>query len=147
MRVSLYCYSSRFKLIRSWLHALDVTSCTTFNPVYPVIASCSGQRKFVLPQDESDSDDEEEEQVIDNTLKVWRIPGQYQWYTYDVDTTMETETIETVSETTDIVMESTNMETTDLVMVTETVDMETETTQVMATDVTDQMTAEIDMKN
>lgn len=53
-----------------------------------MIATCSGQRKFILPTHESDeeSDDEsDEEQVIDNTLKAWRVPGQYQWYTYDAD--------------------------------------------------------------
>lgn len=67
---------------------LDITSCATFNPVYPVIATCSGQRKFALPKDSSDEEDEEDEEdmdkdvIIDNTIKTWRVPGQYEWYAY-----------------------------------------------------------------
>ncbi|EPB88795.1 hypothetical protein HMPREF1544_04435 [Mucor circinelloides 1006PhL] len=59
----------------------DITSCATFNPVYPVIATCSGQRKFRLPC--ADSDSEEEDMIIDNTLKTWRVSGQYEWFSYD----------------------------------------------------------------
>lgn len=72
---------------------VDITSCATFNPVYPVIATCSGQRKFTSPVDDSSSDDEDEreddkmseikeELIIDNTIKTWRVPGQYEWYAY-----------------------------------------------------------------
>jgi hypothetical protein len=87
-----HCYS---------LLLLDISSCVAFNPVYPVMASCSGQRKFQLPgkskqNDESDSDgtdesddtdnddnDDNDEITIDNTLKAWRVPGQYQWFGLD----------------------------------------------------------------
>lgn len=66
-----------------------------FNPVYPVIATCSGQRKFRLPcqdseeDDEEEDDDEEEEIIVDNTLKTWRVNGQYEWYSYESTTTEE----------------------------------------------------------
>jgi hypothetical protein len=46
-----------------------------------LIATCSGQRKFSIPND-SEDEDEEEEEVIDNTLKVWRMTGQYEWFSY-----------------------------------------------------------------
>jgi hypothetical protein len=54
--------------------------------VYPVVATCSGQRKFNLPVDsDTDSDVEgmQEDIIIDNTLKTWRVPGQYEWFTYE----------------------------------------------------------------
>ncbi|KAI7889516.1 WD40-repeat-containing domain protein [Mucor mucedo] len=136
------------RLVHSFKAHNDVTSCATFNPVYPVIASCSGQRKFVLPQDESDeSDDDEDEQVIDNTLKVWRVSGQYQWYTYDVESTdMTTGTTDMVTETTDMVTETTEITTVDMVTETGTHVMVTETATDMVTEtstdvVSDQMTA------
>jgi hypothetical protein len=70
------------------------------------MASCSGQRKFQLPgksrqndesgdtdesdesgdtdeSDESDNDENDDEITIDNTLKAWRVPGQYQWVGLD----------------------------------------------------------------
>ncbi|CAO3678076.1 unnamed protein product [Rhizopus stolonifer] len=60
----------------------DIISCAAFNPIYPMIATCSGQRKFVLPQDSDDEEEEEEEKMIDNTLKTWRVPGEYEWFAY-----------------------------------------------------------------
>lgn len=58
-----------------------------------MIATCSGQRKFRLPCQESDSEEEEKEEeedmIIDNTLKTWRVNGQYEWFSYD--TTMVAE--------------------------------------------------------
>lgn len=49
-----------------------------------MIATCSGQRKFRLPCADSDSEEEEEEDmIIDNTLKAWRVSGQYEWFSYD----------------------------------------------------------------
>lgn len=52
--------------------------------MYPVIATCSGQRKFRLPcQEDSDEDEDEEETIIDNTLKTWRVNGQYEWFSYE----------------------------------------------------------------
>ncbi|GAN04172.1 WD domain, G-beta repeat-containing protein [Mucor ambiguus] len=82
------------RLVRSFKAHDDITSCATFNPVYPVIATCSGQRKFRLPCQESDSEEEEEEEeedmIIDNTLKAWRVNGQYEWFSYD-NTTLATE--------------------------------------------------------
>ncbi|KAI8378254.1 WD40-repeat-containing domain protein [Choanephora cucurbitarum] len=73
----------------------DIISSVSFNPVYPVMSTCSGQRKFSLPSVDSDESEEEEEIIIDNTLKTWRVPGQYEWYTYEqpletADTTDQT---------------------------------------------------------
>jgi hypothetical protein len=63
---------------------IDIACCTTFNPVYPVLATCSGQRKFRLPGNEDDDEEKEEDmEVIDNTVKTWRVPGQYEWYSYE----------------------------------------------------------------
>jgi WD40 repeat protein len=101
-------YISYFIVIHCYycyLH-IDLSSCLAFNPVYPVMASCSGQRKFQLPgksrqndesgdtdesdesgdtdeSDESDNDENDDEITIDNTLKAWRVPGQYQWVGLD----------------------------------------------------------------
>ncbi|KAF1801250.1 WD40-repeat-containing domain protein [Mucor lusitanicus] len=72
------------RLVASFKAHDDITSCATFNPVYPVMATCSGQRKFRLPCQESDSEEEEEQDIkIDNTLKTWRVNGQYEWFPYD----------------------------------------------------------------
>ncbi|KAI8050045.1 WD40-repeat-containing domain protein [Thamnidium elegans] len=90
------------RLVQKFKAHDDIVSCATFNPVYPVIATCSGQRKFTLPQDDSsDEDMDEEKAIIDNTLKTWRVPGQYQWYAYEsapvvVDYQMIENTEETV---------------------------------------------------
>lgn len=36
------------------------------------MATCSGQRKFNF----------EDEEVIDNSLRTWRVPGEYEWFNY-----------------------------------------------------------------
>ncbi|KAI9275935.1 WD40-repeat-containing domain protein [Phascolomyces articulosus] len=79
----------------------DLSVCATINPMYPwLIASASGQRKYTIDDEESSSDEEEEENdkerdsvenTIDNSLKIWRVPGHTEWYTYPT-TTIETET-------------------------------------------------------
>ncbi|KAI8889136.1 WD40 repeat-like protein [Backusella circina FSU 941] len=84
---------NRDRLVHSFKAHQDLSSCVAFNPIYPVIASCSGQRKFELPRmdddsdnesDDDESDDEDDDEIIiDNTLKAWRVPGQYQWFGYD----------------------------------------------------------------
>lgn len=64
------------------LHS-DIVSGATFNPLYPsVMASCSGQRKF-LSDLSSDNETSHSTDIIDNTLKVWQLPGQYEWYSME----------------------------------------------------------------
>ena len=82
---------------------IDIISCATFNPVYPVIATCSGQRKFVIPSDSEDEEDMEEDVIIDNTLKAWRVPGDYEWFYYEYPPAQE----ETITETVDVSMDDT----------------------------------------
>ncbi|KAI8364078.1 WD40-repeat-containing domain protein [Blakeslea trispora] len=77
----------------------DIIAGVSFNPVYPVIATCSGQRKFDVSFDDSDESEQEEETVIDNTLKNWRVSGQYEWYTYE-------QTLDTVTDTTDMILDN-----------------------------------------
>lgn len=60
---------------------LDLVSAVSFNPLYPILASCSGQRKFNLAYHESE-DEEDDPQSIDNSLKLWHVPGT--WETYDI---------------------------------------------------------------
>lgn len=96
----------------------DVISCTTFNPVYPVIASCSGQRKFSLPDNSSSEDEDtmdlDDQVIIDNTLKHWRVPGQYEWYPYEYDTSgvvaTEAQIIEDATTVTEETIIATNLE-------------------------------------
>jgi len=59
----------------------DLVSAVSFNPLYPILASCSGQRKFNLAYHESE-DEEDDPQSIDNSLKLWHVPGT--WETYDI---------------------------------------------------------------
>ncbi|KAG2204929.1 hypothetical protein INT46_005355 [Mucor plumbeus] len=83
------------RLVTSFKAHDDIISSATFNPVYPIIATCSGQRKFRLScqdsekDDEEEDDDEEEEIIVDNTLKTWRVNGHYEWYSYESTTTEE----------------------------------------------------------
>lgn len=66
------------------LRSADITSCATFNPVYPwLIASTSGQRKFEVDDDDTNSEDDTSMTAVDNSLKVWRVCGRSEWYTYD----------------------------------------------------------------
>jgi hypothetical protein len=73
----------------------DLVSSVSFNQVYPLLASCSGQRKFSIRNDESDDDDEvdgdddQDQLQIDNSLKLWHLPGS--WITYESQQ-MEVET-------------------------------------------------------
>lgn len=67
---------------------VDITSCATWNPVYPwLLATCSGQRKFELDDSDSDSDDgddnDRQEQVVDNSLSIWQVPGTPEWYSLE----------------------------------------------------------------
>ncbi|KAI9260309.1 WD40-repeat-containing domain protein [Helicostylum pulchrum] len=91
------------RLVQTFKAHDDIVSCATFNPVYPVIATCSGQRKFTLPQDSSDEDEDmdEEKVIIDNTLKTWRVPGEYQWYMYESAPVVDDQTIENTTITTE----------------------------------------------
>ncbi|KAF9165574.1 Telomerase Cajal body protein 1 [Actinomortierella ambigua] len=83
----------------------DIVSAAAFNPVYPILATSSGQRKYrlqntSLSDTDSDSDYESEsensarggkrdqaadgvakgEEQIDNSLRMWSLPGQQVWY-------------------------------------------------------------------
>lgn len=66
---------------------VDITSCATWNPMYPwLLATCSGQRKFDLVDSDSDSDDDDDEpqdHVIDNSLCIWQVPGTPEWYSFE----------------------------------------------------------------
>lgn len=82
----------------------DIISSATINPVYPfLLATCSGQRKFNigLESDDSDvsdnennnnNDREEDEKIykkessIDNSLKLWNLKGNYEWYSINTST-------------------------------------------------------------
>ncbi|GES93892.1 telomerase Cajal body protein 1-like [Rhizophagus clarus] len=59
----------------------DAISAISFHPTFPLIASCSGQRKFKL----IDGDKLENDQSItsDNSLKFWRAEGNYAWCYYN----------------------------------------------------------------
>jgi hypothetical protein len=63
----------------------DLISSVSFNQVYPLLATCSGQRKFSLANDGSDDEDinvdDEELLRIDNSLKLWYMHGS--WVTYE----------------------------------------------------------------
>ncbi|CDH57186.1 telomerase cajal body protein 1-like [Lichtheimia corymbifera JMRC:FSU:9682] len=66
----------------------DITSCATWNPMYPwLLATCSGQRKFELDDSDSDSgdgdDNDRQEQVVDNSLSIWQVPGTPEWYSLE----------------------------------------------------------------
>ncbi|KAI8078292.1 WD40-repeat-containing domain protein [Gilbertella persicaria] len=98
----------------------DIISGVSFNPIYPVLATCSGQRKFRLPILDSDESDNEEEIIVDNTLKTWRIPGQYKWYSYENSTVTEITAMEETTATGTTVMEE--------IAVTETITTEETTT-------------------
>ncbi|KAG0761078.1 hypothetical protein G6F29_010857 [Rhizopus arrhizus] len=63
---------NEYKLIKSVKAHDDLISSVSFNPVYPIMATCSGQRKFNF----------EDEEVIDNSLRTWRVPGEYEWFNY-----------------------------------------------------------------
>ncbi|KAI9496871.1 WD40-repeat-containing domain protein [Zychaea mexicana] len=95
--------SDSSRLVRSIDHAhQDLTVCATINPMYPwLIASASGQRKYSAAagnddsSDESSDDDDEDDKddntqhkdsnSIDNSLKLWRVPGHSEWYSYPVE--------------------------------------------------------------
>lgn len=58
---------------------IDLVSSASFNPLYPVMATCSGQRKFSM---DDDSDDEDSNELpVDNSVQLWSLPGS--WTTYD----------------------------------------------------------------
>ncbi|KAI7856565.1 WD40-repeat-containing domain protein [Circinella umbellata] len=72
----------------------DLSVCATINPMYPwLIASASGQRKYTIDEDNSSDDDDEDNDKdslpIDNSLKVWRIPGHTEWFSYPTAATTE----------------------------------------------------------
>ncbi|ORY89558.1 WD40-repeat-containing domain protein [Syncephalastrum racemosum] len=54
----------------------DIVTAAAFNPVYPhLLATASGQRKYAPGKNS---------QTIDNTLRLWRLPGHYETHTYDI---------------------------------------------------------------
>ncbi|KAG0331094.1 Telomerase Cajal body protein 1 [Podila horticola] len=85
----------------------DVISAAAFHPSNSMLATSSGQRKYELDlsepasssEDDSDSDSEDQqparrtspgpstvttsetaETTIDNSIRLWSIPGEYKWY-------------------------------------------------------------------
>ncbi|KAI8335696.1 WD40-repeat-containing domain protein [Chlamydoabsidia padenii] len=72
------------RLLSSWYAHQDTVSGTTFNPLYPsVIASCSGQRKFMTDLSSDEDTSENRAHTIDNSLNIWQLSGQYEWYSID----------------------------------------------------------------
>ncbi|KAG0170408.1 Telomerase Cajal body protein 1 [Apophysomyces sp. BC1034] len=61
----------------------DIATCATFNPTVPLIATTSGQRKYSNADSSGSEDDTMESDIVDNSLKIWRIHGQYSWYSYE----------------------------------------------------------------
>ena len=65
--------------------------------MYPwLIASASGQRKYTIDEDDSSDDDEEEDNdkdslPIDNSLKIWRVPGHTELFSYPTTITADYE--------------------------------------------------------
>ncbi|CAG8643808.1 16469_t:CDS:1, partial [Acaulospora morrowiae] len=56
-----------------------------FHPTLPLVASCSGQRKFELMPEEPNMDEQTSHKTNhDNSFKVWKVMGQYEWHHYDV---------------------------------------------------------------
>ena len=45
------------------------------HPSLPLLASCSGQRKYVLPSRDGDSESEEECEKFENSVKIWSLLG------------------------------------------------------------------------
>ena len=68
---------------------VDITSCATWNPMYPwLLATCSGQRKFELVDSDTDSDDDNDdkdpqEHIIDKSLNLWQVPGTLEWHSLE----------------------------------------------------------------
>ncbi|KAI7863821.1 WD40-repeat-containing domain protein [Spinellus fusiger] len=64
----------------------DSVSSASLNPVYPVMATTSGQRKYTMDSEsEEDSVDLHTTDVhtmekIDNSVHIWRMHGHYEWY-------------------------------------------------------------------
>ncbi|KAL1926903.1 hypothetical protein VTP01DRAFT_5233 [Rhizomucor pusillus] len=74
------------RLLHSFQAHNDLSCAATFNPVYPwLLASASGQRKYFVAdgQDSDDTDRSVEQEQIDNSLKIWHLQGQTQYYTLD----------------------------------------------------------------
>ena len=59
-----------------------------------MIATCSGQRKFPNYDDSADEDETKILQAIDNSVKFWKVSGQYQWFKYEETVTEATEKME-----------------------------------------------------
>ncbi|KAI9302484.1 WD40-repeat-containing domain protein [Cunninghamella echinulata] len=90
------------RMLYSWRAHQDIVTSATINPIYPfLLATCSGQRKFRVGLESDDSEEEEEkeddcnnsnnnnnigfkkEDSIDNTLSIWHMKGNYEWYSID----------------------------------------------------------------
>ncbi|KAM3587175.1 hypothetical protein VKS41_002212 [Umbelopsis sp. WA50703] len=55
----------------------DLVSSVSFNPLYPLMATCSGQRKFNIDEE---SDNDSDELPIDNSVQLWHLPGSWTAY-------------------------------------------------------------------
>ncbi|RHZ84437.1 hypothetical protein Glove_81g47 [Diversispora epigaea] len=62
----------------------DSISSATFHPFLPLITSCSGQRKFEFPLDNIENNNEFKHKQ-DNSLKIWKVEGKYEWNYYNVE--------------------------------------------------------------
>lgn len=57
----------------------DLTNGACFHPSLPLLATTSGQRHFVEPENDSDDEntmDQEMKMHGDNSLRIWAVGGQ-----------------------------------------------------------------------
>lgn len=57
----------------------------SIHPTLPLIASCSGQRKFKLINGDISENDQNQNITSDNSLKIWRAKGDYAWCYYSAE--------------------------------------------------------------
>ncbi|CAB4431407.1 unnamed protein product [Rhizophagus irregularis] len=63
----------------------DAVSAMSIHPTLPLIASCSGQRKFKLINGDISENDQNQNITSDNSLKIWRAKGDYAWCYYSAE--------------------------------------------------------------
>lgn len=85
------------RLVLKMVGHKDAVSSTMFHPYSPLIASCSGQRRFdylingnikidFTDNNNSNLDSLEIKSIcndIDNSLKIWKVEGNYEWHLYE----------------------------------------------------------------